>query len=215
MKVTKLEHACLILEIEAKKLVIDPGFYSAPLTNLDDVAAVVVTHVHDDHCSEDQLDLIFESNPVAEIFATGEVRERLAKSRPQLKVHEIHHGDYFEVGPFNLEFFGEMHQEIHRSIPLVQNCGVMVNDELYYPGDSYTKPDRTVALLAVPTSAPWLKIGDVIDFIEEVKPQRAFATHNSLLSETGNHLANSRVKSFVEKHGGTFEYLLPGQSTSL
>lgn len=194
---------------------IDPGFYTRPVDDLLDVEAVIITHVHDDHCDEAQLDRITKDNPDVEIFGTAEVKTRLAKSRPQFRVHEVHHGDFYRLEAFTLEFFGELHQEIHSSIPLVENCGVLVNDQLYYPGDSYTKPDRVVELLAVPTSAPWLKIGDVIDFVEEVKPKRAFATHNALLSENGHVLNNSRVQSYVEKHSGTFEYLEPGQSTEI
>ncbi|MFM5904948.1 MAG: MBL fold metallo-hydrolase, partial [Micrococcales bacterium] len=125
------------------------------------------------------------------------------------------HGDYHVVGPFTLEFFGDLHQEIHRTIPLIQNCGVMVNDKLYYPGDSYTKPDRKVELLACPASAPWLKIGDVMDFIAEIKPARSFPTHNILLSEQGHALNNGRIKMVTEAGSGIFEYLLDGQSTSV
>jgi hypothetical protein len=117
------------------------------------------------------------------------------------------------LGAFTLEFFGAMHAEIHRSIPLIQNCGVMVNDKLYYPGDSYTVPDRPVELLACPSSAPWLKIGDVMDFIDEVKPKRTFATHNIHLSEQGHQMNNGRIKLVTEKHGGTFEFLQVGDST--
>jgi hypothetical protein len=127
-------------------------------------------------------------------------------------VSEVFHGDFYEVGPFTLEFFGDMHQEIHRSIPLIQNVGVFVNDTLYYPGDSYTKPDRPVPVLACPTSAPWLKIGDVMDFVAEVKPKQSFATHNALLSDLGHELNNSRVKLVTEENGGKFSYLKVGES---
>jgi hypothetical protein len=60
-----------------------------------------------------------------------------------------------------------------------------------------------------------MKIGDVIDFIELVKPKRAFATHNALLSDSGQALQNNRIKEFVEKHGGVLEYLTPGQTTEV
>jgi hypothetical protein len=124
----------------------------------------------------------------------------------------VHHGDFYEVGAFTLEFFGDMHAEIHRSIPLIQNCGVMINDSLYYPGDSFTRPDRPVEVLACPTSAPWLKIGDVMDFVDDVKPRRSFATHNALLSDFGHKLNNSRVQLVTERHGGSFTYLHDGET---
>ena len=211
MEITKHGHACLELTQDGKRLIIDPGAYTKPMDGLENVLAIVISHGHDDHCYEEQIDRILALNPEAKIFGTDEVCRRLAA----YSTTSVHHGDYHVVGPFTLEFFGDMHQEIHRSIPLIQNCGVMVNDKLYYPGDSYTKPDRKVELLACPASAPWLKIGDVMDFIDAIKPARSFPTHNILLSEQGHALNNGRIKMVTEQNGGTFEYLLDGQSTSV
>jgi L-ascorbate metabolism protein UlaG (beta-lactamase superfamily) len=211
MQITKLEHACLVLEHEGKKIIIDPGFYTRPMTDQSDVLAVVITHKHDDHCFEGQLDRILQNNPGVQIFGTNEVCDRLTG----YSTTAVHHGDYYQVGPFSLEFFGDMHAEIHRSIPLIQNCGVMVNGQLYYPGDSFTRPDRQVEILACPSSAPWLKISEVIDFVADVKPKRSFATHNIHLSNEGHELNNSRIQATTEANGGSFEFLLPGEITTV
>jgi L-ascorbate metabolism protein UlaG (beta-lactamase superfamily) len=207
MQITKYEHACLAIEHLGKVVVLDPGCYTSDLSKLKNVVAIVITHVHDDHCSEPQLELLLKNNPEALVFGTGEVKNRLK----DLKTNAVHHGDFYQVGDFTLEFFGDLHAEIHRSIPLVQNCGVMINDLLYYPGDSYTTPDRPVKVLACPTSAPWLKISEVMDFLTEIKPEKCFPTHNIHLSETGHQMNNSRVQQVVEANGGTFSYVLPGQ----
>jgi L-ascorbate metabolism protein UlaG (beta-lactamase superfamily) len=211
MQITKYEHACLVLENQGKRVVIDPGAFTRPLEALENVEAVVITHMHDDHCNEAQLDRILRSNPQAKIYGTDEVCARLAG----YQTTAVHHGDFYTQSGFTLEFFGDMHAEIHRSIPLLQNCGVMVNGALYYPGDSYTKPDREVAILACPTSAPWLKISDVMDFVAAIKPKSCFATHNVHLSDIGHDLNNGRVKQVVEAAGGTFDYLLPGENTEI
>jgi L-ascorbate metabolism protein UlaG (beta-lactamase superfamily) len=211
MQITKLEHACLVLEKDDQRVILDPGSYTRPVGEYQNVVAVVITHMHDDHCSEEQLQAILANNPGVKIYGTDEVCKRLAK----FETTAVHHGDFYSEGPFTLEFFGDMHAEIHRSIPLIQNCGVMVNDALYYPGDSYTQPDRRVEILACPTSAPWLKIGDVMDFVTAVKPNRCIPTHNVHLSEIGHELNNGRVKIVTEAGGGTFEYLTPGQSIEL
>ena len=91
----------------------------------------------------------------------------------------------------------------------------MINDSLYYPGDSYTQPDREVDVLACPTSAPWLKISDVMDFVAAVKPKQCFATHNVHLSDIGHDLNNGRVKQVTEAAGGSFDFLLPGDSITV
>jgi len=211
MKITKHGHACLEVVLDSQTLVIDPGSYTEELTNLGNVVAVVITHKHDDHCDEAKIAKIKKDNPAVQIFGTSEVAARLSG----MGVTTVYHGDYYEVGSFKLEFFGDMHQIIHRSIPLIQNTAVLVNGDLYYAGDSYTPPDVKVKALACPTSAPWLKIGDVMDYIQEVKPAICFPTHNALLSQLGHDLNNSRVKQVTEENGGGVRYLEGGQSLEL
>lgn len=211
MKLTKHTHACLELEHLGKKAFIDPGSFTEDVSSTKDVVALVITHAHDDHCFEAQAVDLVANNPGLRIFGTSEVASKLSS----LPVTTVYHGDFYEVEGFSFEFFGDMHQIIHQSIPLIQNTGVMVNDTLYYPGDSYTTPEKKVKVLACPTSAPWLKIGDVMDFIAAVRPEKSFATHNALLSERGQDLNNARVKQVTEEHGGSFTYLLDGDSLEI
>lgn len=208
MKITKRGHACLELEVAGKKALIDPGVYTEDVSGLENVVALVITHSHDDHCFEAQVAGIVKSNPGIKIFGTSEVAAKLSG----FDVQTVYHGDFYQEQDFSFEFFGDMHQIIHESIPLVQNTGVMVNGQLYYPGDSYTTPEMPVEILACPTSAPWLKIGDVMDFVSAVKPKQSFATHNALLSDLGHDLNNGRVKMVTEELGGQFTYLQVGES---
>jgi len=210
MRISKYEHALLIVEQSAAQLVIDPGSYSN-LPELQNVVAVVFTHLHDDHTSQEHAQTISRNFPAVKMFGTQEVVEKLTG----LDVQAVYHGDHYEVGPFQIDFYGDLHQVIHRSIPLVQNVGVMINSQLYYPGDSYTFPEQSVEILACPTSAPWLRISDVMDFLDLIRPKKCFATHNALLSEQGHALQNNRVQQIVEKHGGEFRYLNVGESWQL
>lgn len=211
MKITKQGHACLIFEQDGKTLVLDPGAYSEPQDNLGNVLAIVITHAHDDHCFEAQLDRILAKSPEAMIFCPPDVAERLVN----YKTTVIYHGDHYPIGPFTIEAFGDLHAEIHPSIPVIQNRGVLINDLLYYPGDSFTLPDRPVEMLAVPTSAPWLKMAEVMDFVTAVDHKQSMPTHNALLSEFGHNLNNGRVKAITESKGGKFTYLLPGESIEI
>lgn len=208
MKVTKLEHATLVFEEAGETLILDPGFYTRPMTGYQNVVGILITHNHDDHVHEDQIAAILRDNPDAQILSTEEVAKRLST----YSVKTVQHGDFFQLGAFTAEFFGDLHIEIHRSIPLIQNCGVLINDSLYYPGDSYTLPDRTVKYLACPSSAPWLKIGDVMDFVDAVKAEHVFPTHNIHLSEQGHELNNNRIEQVALANGGYFDYFKPGAS---
>jgi len=208
MKITKFDHALLSIEDDTKMVVIDPGSYSNALPGFKNVVAICLTHIHEDHSYRPHVEKIVLENPDAQIFGPAEVAQKLSG----LPVQVVYHGDHFEVSGFELDFSGDLHEQIHRSIPLIQNTGVMVNRTLYYPGDSYTIPENKVKVLACPTSAPWIKIADVMDFIAAVKPETLFPTHNALLSDNGHELYNHRISEVTNENGGNFVFLKPGQS---
>ena len=212
MRVTKQEHACLIIEDSGKTLVVDPGSFTTALIGLNGVVAIVITHEHADHWTDDQLNRILERNPDARIFGPAGV----AAAAPGFDITVVNGDDSVEVEPFSLRFFGEKHAVIHSSLPIVDNVGVLINDTLYYPGDSFTVPEGVeVDTLAVPVGAPWLKIGEVIDYVLEVKPRRSFATHEMVLSVAGKAMGNARIQWATEQNGGEFLPLEPGDAIDL
>jgi L-ascorbate metabolism protein UlaG (beta-lactamase superfamily) len=212
MRVTKQEHACLILEAAGKVLVVDPGSFTTALVGLNNVVGIVITHEHGDHWTSDQLTHLLERNPDATVYGP----EGVALAATDFDVTVVRGGDSVEIDPFTLRFFGEKHAVIHESIPVVDNVGVLINDSLYYAGDSFTVPeDVSVDVLAAPVGAPWLKIGETIDFVLAVKPRRAFPTHEMLLSTAGKSLGGDRIKWAVEQGGGEYVGLEPGQSLDL
>lgn len=210
MKVTKLEHATLLITSGDDNLIVDPGMFLS-LADFSRVLAVVITHDHSDHWTPDQLGRILETSPDARIFAPAGV----AKDAAGFEIEVVKAGDTIEIEPFTLTFFGEKHAIIHESIPVLDNVGVLVNDELYYPGDSFTVPDVTVGTLAAPLGAPWLKIGEAMDFVLAVAPKRAFYTHDMTLSVAGKDSHSTRLKWATEQGGGTFHALDVGESLDL
>ena len=212
MRLTKQEHACLLLEDSGKTLVIDPGIFTTALIGLNNVVAIVITHEHGDHWTGEQLGHILARNPGAQIFGPAGV----VAAASGFTIAEVKHGDAIEVAPFTLRFFGRDHALIHESIPLVENVGVLVNEALYYPGDSFTIPDHLqVDVLATPVGAPWLKIGEAIDFVLAVKPHRAFSTHEMTLSTAGKTMGDDRLRWATEQGGGEYFALAPGDSIDL
>ena len=212
MRITKQEHACLILESSGKTLVIDPGIFTTALVGLNDVVAIVITHEHGDHWTADQLTRILKNSPDAKLYGP----EGMALAATDFDITIVKDGDTINAAPFSLRFFGEKHAVIHSSIPIVDNVGVLVNDALYYPGDSFTVPEGVeVDVLAAPVGAPWLKIGDAIDFVLAVRPRRAFATHEMVLSTAGKAMGGDRLKWAVEQGGGEYVVLEPGDTLDL
>jgi L-ascorbate metabolism protein UlaG (beta-lactamase superfamily) len=212
MRLTKFEHAALLLEESGKKLFVDPGSFTSALTDTYSTAAVVITHEHADHWTPDQLKRVLDLNPEVPIFAP----EGVAVAAEGFAVTVVHAGDTVEAGPFTLRFFGGRHAVIHSSIPIVDNLGVLINDELYYAGDSFTIPeDVEVDVLAVPAGAPWLKIAESMDYVLAVNPRRSFPTHEMVLARAGKDMANGRIKWATEQGGGEFFPLEPGDSLDL
>ncbi|MFV0375405.1 MBL fold metallo-hydrolase [Microbacterium sp.] len=212
MRVTKLEHACLRLTKSGQTLLVDPGGFTAPVEDLDDVIAVVLTHEHADHWTPAQLDRIRAARPDVPIYGPAGV----VAAAVGYDIIEISPGDAREVGAFSLRFFGGTHAVIHESMPLVDNVGILVDETFYYPGDSYAVPDDTdIALLAAPIGAPWLKIGDAMDFVLAVAAPQVFATHDRTLSELGLGIGHGRLQWATEQRDGQYHRLHPGESIEI
>lgn len=197
MKLTKYDHACFTVEKDHQMLVVDPGNFSTDYLPSNNVVGIVITHEHADHYDTEQIAAIVDKNPEAVIIGHEDVISKVEV----FKTQAVDAGDKLTIGLFELEFFGGTHAVIHRTMPVVANLGVMINDLLYYPGDSFTLPGRAIDTLAIPAGAPWLKIGDAMDFLELVKPRFAFPTHDAVLSDVGKGLADRLLGSVAEREG--------------
>ena len=204
MKLTKYQHACFTVEKDGKLLVVDPGGFTTDLAAPENVAGIVVTHEHGDHFDVSALGALIAHNPDAVILAHETITSQLGSALPNKAVAS---GDEVTVGPFTLHFDGGTHATIHPSYPDVANLGVHIDSRIYYPGDSFNKPAGSVEILALPVSAPWCKISEVIDYVSELKPKLAFPTHDAILSDVGQNLVDTMVGGAVQKTGGEYRRL--------
>ena len=204
MKLTKYEHACFTVEKDGKLLVVDPGAYTTDLPALESVVGVIVTHEHADHFDPTALGAIVAHNPDAVIYAHSDITRQLGDTLPHKAVTA---GESVSVGPFTLQFFGGEHAVIHPDLPVPVNLAVMINDKLYYPGDSFFIPDALVDTLALPVAAPWMRISEAFDFLTAIKPRLAFPTHDAIASDAGKGLADTMTPLFAKKVGTTYQRL--------
>ncbi|HEX6416059.1 MAG TPA: MBL fold metallo-hydrolase [Candidatus Saccharimonadales bacterium] len=203
MKLTKYQHACFTVEVEEQILVVDPGVFSTDFIAPSNVAAVIITHEHPDHFDHDFIAQIMDKNPEAVIVAHPSVTSQIEvfNVKPALP------GETLAVGPFNMEFFGGSHAVIHPEIPVIANLAVMVNDLLYYPGDSFVLPEKSVDTLALPASAPWMKVSEAADFMVAVGPRLAFPTHDAILSDAGKSINDALLQTFASQNDILYERL--------
>ena len=176
MKITKFGQCCLLIETKGKRILTDPGSYSieahSRLKNLD---CVFFTHEHQDHYHLESLKIIIENNPQAIIYTNTSVDDLLKKENI---IHTlIKHGDSVSLGEITIVGIGEKHAMVHSEIPLSENTGYMI-DDLWYPGDAFTNPERELRVLALPVTGPWLKISESVDYAILLKPKFAFPVHD-------------------------------------
>jgi L-ascorbate metabolism protein UlaG (beta-lactamase superfamily) len=193
MKLTKYAHSCFTVEKDGKVLVVDPGEYTTDFVAPENVVAIVVTHAHADHFDKELIAEIVDKNPGTVIIGPEEVTDQIEV----FETRSVTGGDSVTVDPFDLEFFGGDHAVIYPSQPVAQNVGVLVNELLYYPGDSFTIPDKPVDTLSLPVVAPWSKLSEVVDFVQALGPRFAFPTHDAIASDIGKALYDRVMRQFL------------------
>ncbi|MFD8947289.1 MBL fold metallo-hydrolase [Streptomyces xanthophaeus] len=210
MKFTKRLHSCVQLEKDGHTLVIDPGAFSEPDAGLG-ADALLVTHEHPDHFEEGRLRAALDANPAASLWTLRSVADRLAPAYPG-RVHTVGHGDTFTAAGFEVQVHGELHAVIHPDLPRITNVGYLVDGSLFHPGDALTVPDAPVDTLMLPVHAPWNKVSEVIDYLREVKPRRAFDVHDAYLSDIARPVYDTVLGALGGSDHGR---LTTGDSTQL
>ncbi|EHR53696.1 putative Zn-dependent hydrolase of beta-lactamase fold [Saccharomonospora marina XMU15] len=186
MQLTHYGHSCLLLDTGDARILLDPGAFSSGFESVRDLTAVLITHQHYDHIDTERLPALLEANPGARLIVdpgTVQLAEKLG-----LNAVTARSGDAFELDGTQVTVVGGQHARIHADIPVVPNVGyVFDHGAFYHPGDAFFVPEQHVAVLALPTAAPWLKAGEAVDFLRAVAPRLAVPVHEAVLSRPQMH----------------------------
>jgi L-ascorbate metabolism protein UlaG (beta-lactamase superfamily) len=179
MQITHYGHACLLVQTESARLLIDPGMFSPGFESVKDLTAVLITHQHVDHLDTERLPALLAANPHAELITDTASAQQLAEQG--ITARAVRPGERIELDGSVVETVGGEHAAVHPEVPVIPNVGYLVDGALLHPGDSFHVPHRPVDVLCVPTGAGWLKAADAVEFVRAVSPRLAVPIHEALL----------------------------------
>src|SRR6202046_5013206 len=126
MQLTKHNHACVTLDKEGSRLLLDPGTFNQNAAELAASAGtILITHEHFDHFDEAVIAAALEARPELRVYGPAAVVERLQPRRARLTPDA--EGERFDVDGFDVGVFGGLHASIHQDIPQVANVGYLID----------------------------------------------------------------------------------------
>jgi L-ascorbate metabolism protein UlaG (beta-lactamase superfamily) len=190
MKLTKHEHACVVLEKDGASIVIDPGSFSASAAEiLAGADTILLTHEHMDHVNEAAVNGALAARPDLRVYGPAALGGMFAAYQDQFTA--VAAGDELTLASFAVTVHGAEHAVIHPDIPVIPNVGYLIDGSVYHPGDAYYVPEVPVPVLLLATSGPWMKFGEAADYVRAVRPQQIVQIHEMLLSDIGLYLASN------------------------
>jgi|SRR5580765_6274153 len=206
MKITKLGHSCLLVEMPAptsRTALFDPGCYSTVDVNslqyLDDI---IITHSHPDHFDLELVKQLVGKFPQVRITAPAEIAEQLAQERLAAT----------SAASDGIELFNSPHEVIRPFFPHdpPQEIGVHYLGTLSHPGDSHSFTE-TKAVLALPVQAPWGSPNNAVKLALDLKPQYIIPIHDWHWSEEGRASNYANMQAAFGAAGINFVHAVNGE----
>ncbi len=192
MQIVHFGHSCVLLDTGSARLLFDPGAFSSGFEEVRDLDAILITHQHFDHLDGERLPALVAANPTAALVVDEDTVAETTKLG--LTAEQVNPGDQLTFAGATVTAVGGRHATIHPDFAMPTNAGYVVDDgAFYHPGDALFVPEQDIDVLGLPMGAPWLKTGEVIDFLRAVHPRRAVPIHEALLTETGMQVTQNWV----------------------
>jgi L-ascorbate metabolism protein UlaG (beta-lactamase superfamily) len=197
MKITKLVHSCLLVEMPApvnRTVLFDPGSMSpVDVDSLEYLDDIFITHSHGDHMDIDLIKKLAAKFPDVRILAT-------AQAIDQLKEQGI---VATNVAPEGVTIFDSEHAPLEPMSITPQQHGIHYLDKLTHPGDSHTFGE-TMPVLALPVQAPWGAPVAAVNLALKLKPRYIIPIHDWHWSDEARESMYGNLESIFKQNDITF-----------
>ncbi|WP_062988388.1 MBL fold metallo-hydrolase [Nocardia anaemiae] len=197
MRIAHFGHSCILVELHGKKVLFDPGTFSHGFEGITGLDAIAVTHQHPDHIDPSRIEALLDNNPNARLFSDPQTAQQ--RGEPWEAVHA---GNAITLGDLQITGGGGRHAVIHPEIPVIDNTVFQLGTpddpaQLVHPGDSLWVPPVEVGVLAVPASAPWMRISEAVDYLRAVAPATAFPIHFGIIQPEAQGIYFGRLSEMA------------------
>lgn len=204
MEITKYVHSCLLVEVNGKRILTDPGNYTydsktLDINTLEKLDYLLITHEHPDHMYIPFVQEILAKFPDLAILTNLSAQEKLraegikstTDSLDIIKVETVPHERVFGTEP-------------------PANILFNIADVLTHPGDSLHFTSQT-PVLALPVQAPWCSLTQAVEFAVSLKPQVILPIHDWHWNDVARAAFYKRLEEYFAKNGIKFLSLETGQ----
>jgi L-ascorbate metabolism protein UlaG (beta-lactamase superfamily) len=188
VRISHFGQSCVLVELGAARLLVDPGVYSDGFEQLTGLDTILVTHQHPDHLDLTRLPGLLAANPSTPVLADPGSAAPLTDAGVSHQV--VTPGQRVEVAGATVEVIGGEHGMIHPDVPVVPNNGYLISGPggtVLHPGDGLDPPGRAVDVLLLPTAAPWLKLAEAVEYLRAVAAPVAIPIHQAILAKPGKY----------------------------
>lgn len=204
LQITKFEHSCLLVSMNDRHILIDPGVMSSELlrqATLPELEAIVVTHVHGDHLDAQYAAEKLAQSPQTKIYGPTQVMEAL-RDAGVTAIASL---------PEDVTLFESKHEDGNPLFETPDQQGYHLFDVLTHPGDSHHF-EQTKQVLALPVTAPWGASTTAMKLAIKLKPKYVIPIHDWHWSEAARYSMYQNFTRVLKEHDIIFVSIMNDSS---
>ena len=202
MKITKLGHSCLLVEMPEpvnRTVLFDPGVFSeVSVDSLEFLDDIIITHEHPDHCNPELIQKLATKFPKVRIKTPATLVPKLEGISVTTEAVE------------GVELFQAPHEGHPPFMNPPENIGVHYLGKLTHPGDSHHFTESK-EILALPITAPWGSTDTAVQLALQLKPKYILPIHDWHWKDEVREDMYGRLEGVFQQAGITFYKLKNGE----